>query len=110
MKCQILVLAVIQLSLKTKQKKKDNKNTLIWSILFASRFGVSESLEKYCIRVTYYISAAHILSFDVAIIQCITLCHKNHMTTHVLAFWHIYAMSFTITMSAMCYFTEMSSF
>ena len=67
---------------------------------------MSESLEKYCIRVTYYISAAHILSFDVAVIQCITLCHKNHMITHVLAFWHIYAMSFTITMSAMCYFTE----
>ena len=45
----------------------------------------------------------HHLSYDVApiqlittclcLIQWITICHKNHMTTYVLTLWHIHVTS-----------------
>ena len=28
------------------------------------------------------------LSYDVAVIEWITSCHKNHMTKHVITLWH----------------------
>ena len=35
------------------------------------------------------------LSYDVAVVQKITLCHKNHMSTPVTTLWHVHVTSLT---------------
>ena len=42
-----------------------------------------------------------LLSYDVAVIQCITACHKNRMTTRVITLWRVDVTSLTTSMSAM---------
>ena len=48
----------------------------------------------------------HILSYDVAVIQWITSCHKNHMTTRVITLWRVDVTSLTTSMSTMCFLLE----
>ena len=45
-------------------------------------------------------------SYDVAVIQWITSCQKNHTTTCVIALWHIDVTSLTTYMSAMRFLAE----
>ena len=47
------------------------------------------------------------LSYDVAVIQWITSCHKNHMTTHVITLWRVCVMSLTTSMSTMHFDIEL---
>ena len=49
------------------------------------------------------------LSYNVAVIQWITSCHKNRMTTHVITLWGIHIMSFTTSVSAVCFLLEILS-
>ena len=46
------------------------------------------------------------LSHDVAVIQWITSCHKNRMTTRVITLWRTDVNSLTTSMSAMCFLLE----
>ena len=41
------------------------------------------------------------LSYDVAVIEWITSCHKNRMTTHIIILWQVHVASLTMSMSAM---------
>ena len=41
------------------------------------------------------------LSHDVAVIQWITSCHKNRMTTRVITLWHVDVTSLRTTVSTM---------
>ena len=47
------------------------------------------------------------LSYDVAVIQWITLCHKNHITTQVKTFWRVHVTSLTMSASAVRILIEM---
>ena len=53
---------------------------------------------KFLLTFIYYLR----LSYDVAVIQWITSCHKNHMTTRVITFWRVHATSLTMSVSTMC--------
>ena len=46
------------------------------------------------------------LSYDIAVIQWITSCHKNHMITHVKTRWCIQVTSLTTSMSAVHFLNE----
>ena len=46
------------------------------------------------------------ISYDVAIIQWIMLCHKNRMTTHEITLWGVQVTSLTMSVSAMCFLVE----
>ena len=46
------------------------------------------------------------LSYDVAVIQWIMSCHKNHMTTRVITLWLVIVTSLTMSMSMMCFLAE----
>ena len=46
------------------------------------------------------------LSYDVAVIQWITSCHKNRMTTRVITLWHVHVASLTTSMSTMRFLIE----
>ena len=41
------------------------------------------------------------LSYDVAVIQWITSCHKNRMTARVITLWRVYVTSMTTSVSTM---------
>ena len=49
------------------------------------------------------------LHHDVTVIQWITLCHKNHMTTRVITLWSVDVTSLTTSMSTMCFLLEILS-
>ena len=42
-----------------------------------------------------------LLSYDVAVIQWITSCHKNHMTARVITLWRVHVTSLTTSTSTM---------
>ena len=42
-----------------------------------------------------------ILSYDIAVIQWITSCHKNRMSTRVITLWRIYVKPLTTSVSTM---------
>ena len=46
------------------------------------------------------------LSYDVAVIQWITSCYKNRMTTRVITLWRVHVTSLTTYMSAMHFLIE----
>ena len=46
------------------------------------------------------------LAYDVAVIQWITSCHKNRMTTRVITLWRIDVTSLTTSMSTMRFLLE----
>ena len=46
------------------------------------------------------------LSLDVAVVQWITLCHKNRMTTRVTKLWWVHVTSLTTSMSSMRFLIE----
>ena len=48
----------------------------------------------------------HVLSYDVALNQWITSCHKNHMTTRVITLWRERITSLTKSASTMRYQNE----
>ena len=48
-----------------------------------------------------------ILSYDVAVIQWITSCHKNRMPTRVITLWHVYVTPLTTSVSAMRFHIEL---
>ena len=47
------------------------------------------------------------LSYGITIIQWIMLCHKNHMTTHVITLKRIHVKSLTMSLSTMLFLIEM---
>ena len=47
------------------------------------------------------------LSHDVPVIQWLTPCRKNRMTTHVITLWCVRVMSFTTSVSAMHFHIEL---
>ena len=47
--------------------------------------------------------------YDVAVIQWITSCHKNHMTTRVLTFWRVNVTSLATFMPTMRFLLEILS-
>ena len=49
------------------------------------------------------------LSYDIAVIQWITSCHTNHMTTRVITLWHIEVTSLTTSVSTMLFHIEIFS-
>ena len=49
------------------------------------------------------------LSYDVAVIQWITSCQKNHMTTRVITLWRVHVTSLTTSMSTMLFRLEILS-
>ena len=49
------------------------------------------------------------MSYDVAVIQRITSCHKNRMTTRVITLWRVYVTSLTASMSTMRFLIEILS-
>ena len=46
------------------------------------------------------------LSYDVAVIQWITLCHNKHMTTRVITLWRVHVTSLTTFVSTMRFLLE----
>ena len=46
------------------------------------------------------------LSYDVAVIQWKTSCHKNRMTTRVITLWRIHVTSLTTSVSTMRFLLE----
>ena len=50
-----------------------------------------------------------ILSHNLAVIQWITSCRKNHMTRRVITFWRVYVTSLTTSVSAMHFLLEILS-
>ena len=46
------------------------------------------------------------LSHNVAVIQWITSCHKNQMTTHVVTLWRVHVTSLTMSVSTMSFQIE----
>ena len=46
------------------------------------------------------------LTYDIAVIQYITSCHKNRMTTCVITLWRKQVTSFTTSMSTMHFLVE----
>ena len=46
------------------------------------------------------------VSYDVAIVQWITSCRKNHMTTHVITLWYAHITSLTTSVSATHFLTK----
>ena len=46
------------------------------------------------------------LSYYVAVIQCITSCHKNNRTTRVVTLWRVQVTSTTTSMSTMRFLIE----
>ena len=49
------------------------------------------------------------LSYDVGVIQWITLCYKNPMTACIIRLWRIQEMSLTTSVSTMCFLFEILS-
>ena len=47
-----------------------------------------------------------LLSYDVAVIQWITSCHKNRMTTRVITLWRVDVTSLITSVSAMRFLAE----
>ena len=47
-----------------------------------------------------------ISSYDVAVVQWILSCHKNHMITRVITLWRVYVTALTLSLSAMSFLTE----
>ena len=50
------------------------------------------------------------LSYDVAVIQWITSCNKNHMTTRVITLWRVNVTSLTTSVSTMRFVAEIMFF
>ena len=48
-----------------------------------------------------------VLSYDVAVIQWITSCHKSRTTTHVLTLWRVRVTSLTTSVSTMRFHIEL---
>ena len=48
----------------------------------------------------------HHLSYDVAVIQWITSCHKNCMTTREITLWRVHVTSLTMFVSTMRFLIE----
>ena len=46
------------------------------------------------------------LSYDVAVIQCITSCNKYHKNTRVITLWREDVTSLTTSLSVMCFLIE----
>ena len=46
------------------------------------------------------------LSYDVAVIQWITSCQKNRMTTGVMTIWHVHVTSLTTSVSILRFLIE----
>ena len=46
------------------------------------------------------------LSYDVAVIQWITSCHKNHMNTPVITYWSVDITSLTTSKSTTCFYLK----
>ena len=46
------------------------------------------------------------LSYDVAVIQWITSCHKNRMTTRVITLWRVHVTSLTMSVSLVRFLVE----
>ena len=53
--------------------------------------------------------AKKLLSYDVAVIQWITSCHKSGMTTRVITLWRVHVMSFTTSVSTMHFLIEIET-
>ena len=56
----------------------------------------------WCNRLVYsmvYTERENNLSYDVAVIQWITSCHKNRMTTNVIIFLRVHVTSMTTSVS-----------
>ena len=51
----------------------------------------------------------NVLSYDVAVIQWITSCHKNRMTTRVITLWREYVTSLTTSVSTVRFLLEILS-
>ena len=46
------------------------------------------------------------LSYDIAVIQWIPLCHKNRMTTRIITLWCIHVRSLAMSVSTMHFLAE----
>ena len=46
------------------------------------------------------------LSYDIAVIQWITSCHKNRMNTRVITLWRVHATSLTTSVPTLGFLTE----
>ena len=51
-----------------------------------------------------------ILSYDIAVIEWITACHKNSMTTRVITHWCKHVMSLTTSLSTTRFLIEIALF
>ena len=51
-------------------------------------------------------TAVHKILYDVAVIQWITSCHKNRMTTRVITLWRVFVTSFATSVSTMRFLIE----
>ena len=56
-----------------------------------------------------YIIYITFLSYDVAVIQWITSCHKNRIITRVITLWRVYVTSLTTSVSTMRFLMEIMS-
>ena len=61
-------------------------------------------------KAVSWLSLYHHLLYDIAVIQWITLCHKDRMTTCVIPLWPEWAMSLTTFMSTVHFLNEIMSF
>ena len=61
--------------------------------------------ERQCIHIISTVTYTD-LSHDVAVIQWITSCHKNRMTTRVITLWRVHVTSLTTSVSTMRFLLE----
>ena len=86
------------LNLSLHNHKLDTTPSCFTYFLFFYTFFFYFETETYCDK-TY-------LSYDIAIIQWITSCYKNCITTCVITHWHVALISLTTSVSAMCFYIE----
>ena len=45
-----------------------------------------------------------VIYYDVAVIQWVTSCHKNHMSARVITLWRVHVTSFSTCVATMCFY------
>ena len=96
-------------------QNSNNKNLSLSSITEIDFCRNVRSLNRHKSRVFVqtgpyeYLMGKYYLSYDVAGIQWITSCHKNRMTTRVIALWRVCITSLTTSMSTMRFHIELIS-
>ena len=63
--------------------------------------------KQHHLAVTLMTDFSLLYNINVPVMQWITYCHKNHMTTRVITFWRIHVASLKTAVSTMLFLNEL---